>query len=576
MTIFDYSKSKSCLLSITRFTMKTHSGILSLAFIFTLMFQLTAVSGQYQNHNQMSERIDALAEKYPELCAVTSLAKTMGGKDIRLITIGTGNKDSKPGVVVAGGVDGRYLIGRELALGFAEEILKRSKEDSIRLLLDKITFYVLPDLSPDASAQFFSEVKYERNVNSRATDDDKDFVFDEDPCEDLNKDGFITLIRIKDPAGNYIGSDEDGRVMVKADLSKGQTGNYLVYSEGTDNDKDGQFNEDGAGGVNFNHNLTYNYEEFGLNAGLYPVSEPETRAVVDFLYDRFNIYMVLAFGPQDNLGQPMKAAERPAGEQAPARNQSPEQGMMRRERGRITSIMKTDETVNKLVSDKYHEITGSKGSPPAVSEPGNFMDWAYFHYGRYSFSTPGWWFQVEKGKNAEAVFLKIAEKNKLSDTFLPWTAIVHPDFPGKSAEVGGMKPFALINPPRDTIGDLISSHYRFITTVAAMHPELEFLDVSVEDAGEDIFRLSLKVHNKGVFATNTEIGEPNIWTRVMGLALELSKGQTIISGLKVQRIQRLQGNESAEFSWLISGKGRTVISAGAANVGTVTTSAELK
>jgi hypothetical protein len=556
--------------------MKTHSGILSLAFIFTFMCQLTTVRGQYQNHNQMSGRIDALAGKYPELCAVTSLAKTMGGKDIRLITIGTGNKDSKPGVFVAGGVDGRYLIGRELALGFVEEILKRSKEDSISLLLDKITFYVIPDLSPDASAQFFSDVKYERNINSRATDDDKDFVFDEDPCEDLNKDGYITLIRIKDPAGNYIGSIEDGRVMVQADLSKGQTGNYLVFSEGTDNDKDGQFNEDGPGGVNFNHNLTYNYEEFGLNAGLYPVSETETRAVVDFLYDRFNIYMVIAFGPQDNLGQPMKAAERPAGQQAPAQNQPGEPGMMRRERGRITSIMKTDETVNKLVSDKYHEITGSKGSPPAISEPGNFMEWAYFHYGRYSFSTPGWWFPVEKGKNVEAAFLKSADKNELSDIFIPWTAIVHPDFPGKSAEVGGMKPFVLINPPLDTIGDLISLHYRFITTVAAMHPELEFLDVRVEDAGDNIFRLSLKIHNKGVFATNTEIGESNIWIRVMRLNLEPSKGQTIISGLKVQRIQRLQGDESAEFSWLISGKGRTVISAGAANVGIVTTSAELK
>jgi len=524
----------------------------------------------------MSQKIDALAVKYPELCAVTSLTKTMGGKDIRLITIGTGDKESRPGVVVAGGVDGRYLIGRELALGFAEEILNRSKEDSIRELLGKITFYVLPDLNPDASAQFFSEIKYERSINSRVTDDDKDFVFDEDPCEDMNKDGYITLIRIKDPAGNYIRSDEDGRVMVKADLSKGQTGNYLVYSEGTDNDKDGNYNEDGAGGVSFNRNFTYNYEEFGINAGLYPISEPETRAVADFLYDRFNIFMVFTFGPQDNLGQPMKAADRPAGAQASSQNQPPEQGMMRRERGRITSIMKTDETVNKLVSDKYHTITGLKGSPPAISEPGNFMEWAYFHYGRYSFSTPGWWFPLEKGKNQEAEFLKFAEKNKLSDIFIPWTAVIHPDFPGKEAEVGGIRPFAVLNPPPDTINELISSHYRFISTIAAMHPELEFLDVSVEDTGENIFRLSLKVHNKGVFATNTEIGEPNIWTRVMRLAIEPSKGQTIISGLKVQRIERLQGDESAEFSWLISGKGPAAISAGAANVGMITTSVELK
>jgi hypothetical protein len=556
--------------------MKTHSGILILAVIGMFMTSVISAQGQYQDNNQIAQKIDALGKQYPELCSVRSLVKTAGGKDIWLVTIGTGDKDSKPGVAIVGGVDGKYLLGRELALGVAERILKSSTDNDARELLNKITFYIIPDVSPDASAQFFSELKYERSINSRTTDDDRDFVFDEDPCEDLNKDGFITLIRIQDPAGNYIESDEDKRIMVIADISKGQTGNYLVYSEGTDNDKDGRFNEDGAGGVNFNRNLTYNYEEFGLNAGLYPVSEPETRAVADFLYDRFNIYMVFAFGPQDNLGQPMKTQDRPATTQGQGQNQAPEQGMMRRERGKITSILKTDELINKLVSDKYHEITGAKGAPAVISEPGNFMEWAYFHYGRYSFSTPGWWFAVEKGKSTEAAFLKFAEKNKLKDVFIPWTEIVHPDFPGKKAEVGGIKPFALINPPADTIANLISSHYKFITAISSMHPELEFLDIKIENAGENIFRLTLKVHNKGVFATSAEIGEPNIWTRIMRLALEPSKGQTILSGLKVQRIQRLQGDESAEFSWLISGKGRVGITAGSANVGQVTTSFELK
>jgi hypothetical protein len=556
--------------------MKTHSGILILAVIGMFMTSVISAQGQYQDNNQIAQKIDALGKQYPELCSVRSLVKTAGGKDIWLVTIGTGDKDSKPGVAIVGGVDGKYLLGRELALGVAERILKSSTDNDARELLNKITFYIIPDVSPDASAQFFSELKYERSINSRTTDDDRDFVFDEDPCEDLNKDGFITLIRIQDPAGNYIESDEDKRIMVIADISKGQTGNYLVYSEGTDNDKDGRFNEDGAGGVNFNRNLTYNYEEFGLNAGLYPVSEPETRAVADFLYDRFNIYMVFAFGPQDNLGQPMKTQDRPATTQGQGQNQAPEQGMMRRERGKITSILKTDELINRLVSDKYHEITGAKGAPAVISEPGNFMEWAYFHYGRYSFSTPGWWFAVEKGKSTEAAFLKFAEKNKLKDVFIPWTEIVHPDFPGKKAEVGGIKPFALINPPADTIANLISSHYKFITAISSMHPELEFLDIKIENAGENIFRLTLKVHNKGVFATSAEIGEPNIWTRIMRLALEPSKGQTILSGLKVQRIQRLQGDESAEFSWLISGKGRVGITAGSANVGQVTTSFELK
>ena len=556
--------------------MKKNYLILIPALFAILLGPMVPVRCQYLNYIQKSGTIRALGTQYPGLCSVSSLFKTPGGNNIWLITIGTGNRDSKPGIAIVGGVDGKYLIGSELAVGFAEKLLKSSLEPEIKELLDKITFYIFPDVSPDASAQFFSELKYERSINSRTTDDDRDFVFDEDPCEDLNKDGLITLIRIQDPLGTWIESDEDQRIMVPADISKGQTGNYLVYSEGIDNDKDERFNEDGAGGVNFNNNLTFNYEEFGANAGLYPVSEPETRAVVDFLYDRFNIYAVFTFGPQDNLGQPMKASERPSATQNPSPEQAPEQGMMRRQRGRITSILKTDELINKLVSDKYHEITGLKGTPAAINEPGNFMEWVYYHYGRYSFSTPGWWLTVEKGKNPEALFLKFAEKNRLQDIFVPWTEIAHPDFPGKKTEVGGIKPFALINPPSDTLADLVSLHYKFITAIAAMHPELEFLDVRIENAGENIFRLSLKIHNKGVFATNTEVGEPNLWTRVMRLILEPSKGQTILSGTKVQRIQRLQGDESAEFSWLISGKGRVEINAGSVNVVQATLSLELK
>jgi hypothetical protein len=106
--------------------MKTHSGILVLAVIGMFMAPLTSVMGQYQDHSQISKKIEALGRQYPDLCSVKSLIKTAGGKDIWLITIGTGIRDSKPGVAVVGGVDGKYLIGRELAFGFAESILKNS------------------------------------------------------------------------------------------------------------------------------------------------------------------------------------------------------------------------------------------------------------------------------------------------------------------------------------------------------------------------------------------------------------------------------------------------------------------
>jgi hypothetical protein len=566
--------------------MKSKFKIMILTLLIPFAWVQLSGQGQYNDFRSMSQKINKLGSDYSALCSVKSLVKTSGGKDIWVLTIGTGDRDKKPGIAVFGGIEGNYLLGKELALGFAENILKESASQEIKNLLSSITFYVFPDVSPDATEQFFSGLKYERTVNSKATDDDRDFVTDEDPYEDLNNDGFITLIRITDPTGTFIESEDDKRVLVPADLSKGQKGIYRIYSEGIDNDKDGSFNEDGPGGVNFNKNFSYNYEEFGVNAGLHAMSEIETKAVADFLFDHFNIYTVFSFGPQDNLGQPMKASERPGAAPAVVQAQFPE-GMgrgqgegrgQRMEQGdrRITSIMRTDEVINKLVSDKYHEITGIKGAPSTKTVPGNFMEWAYFHYGRYSFGTPGWWLTAERGKNAEATYLKFAKDKKIDDAFVPWTEIKHPDFPDKKVEVGGIKPFLMINPPADTLEYLISKNYKFVTAIAAMHPELEYLDSKIENAGENIFRITLKVHNKGVFATCAEAGDFNQWTRIMRITLEPGSGQNILSGQKVQRIQRLEGDKSAEYSWLISGKGQVKIAAGALNVGTINMALELK
>lgn len=547
--------------------------VLMLAMFATRVFPQAG----YSDYKAFTSRIEQLSSKYPALCSTQKICTTAGGKTVYVISIGPSGRDNRPAIAVLGGIEGPYLSGRELALGFAEKLLEESGKNEIISLLSKVTFYVFPDASPDASEQYFAGLRHERSINARPTDDDRDFRIDEDPCEDLDGNGLITLVRILDPAGTFTESDEDKRIMVKADLSKGETGSYIVFSEGFDNDKDGQFNEDGQGGVAFNRNFTFNYEEYGFNSGLHAVSEPESKAVADFLYDHFNIYVTMAFGPQDNLGQPMKAAERPSSpSQGQGQGGGRGQGMFP-EMGerRITAITRSDESVNKLLSEKYHQVTGVKGNPPVKSTPGNFMEWAYFHYGRYSFSTPAWWIQQEKIKNAEAAFLKYAEKKGL-DVFVPWKEISHPDFPGKKAEAGGIKPFAMTVPPADTLDDLVKVNYRFITEAAKMHPELEFLDVRAEPEGENIYRLTLKVHNKGIFATCAEAGNSNMWTRIMRMELGLAPGQSILSGQKIQRIRRLEGGDFAEFSWLIAGKGSVKASAGALNTGTVTQTIELK
>jgi len=109
-----------------------------------------------------------------------------------------------------------------------------------------------------------------------------------------------------------------------------------------------------------------------------------------------------------------------------------------------------------------------------------------------------------------------------------------------------------------------------------MHPELEFLDVRIENAGENIFRLSLKIHNKGVFCYKHRSG----WTEFMDQGNETDswavKGTDYPERTKVQRIQRLQGRWNSWIQLAHFRKGRVENKCSSVNVVQATLSVELK
>ena len=113
---------------------------------------------------QLSQKINLLGKRYPGLCNVRSLAKTAGGKDIWLVTIGTGDSDNKPAVAILEVSRAITSLAGNSPLGVADNILKNSGVREIKDLLDKITFYILPDVSPDATGTILRRVKYERKI----------------------------------------------------------------------------------------------------------------------------------------------------------------------------------------------------------------------------------------------------------------------------------------------------------------------------------------------------------------------------------------------------------------------------
>lgn len=524
-----------------------------------------ASSQDYSNHAQLTQRLKALESSNSSLVKLQSLTKTTGGKDIWVLEIGSGDRANHPAVAVVGGVEGSHILGPELAIGFAEKLLAKAQSDSIKNLLATTTFYVFPNVSPDATEQYFAKVKYERSGNATPTDDDRDGKTNEDPFEDLNNDGLISMVRIEDPTGKWMSHPADPRIMIQANAEKGEKGKYLLISEGINNDKDDKLNEDGEGGVHFNKSLTFDPPYFTPGAGEHPVSELENRAVLDFLYERFNVFAVLTFGPTNNLSEPWKF-DRSKGS------------------GRIpTGITESDSKYNKLAAELYKKSVKQKDAPAAGVQKGDFVQWAYFHYGRQSYSTPGWWvpkFEIPKDsvsakkyktnddKNTDVDFIRWAEKEQL-DVFVNWQKVNHADYPGKNAEVGGFKPFAKTTPPFKMVSKLVDEHSKFAVALANAKPEASLVNLKTETLEGGVTRITVVLQNKGSFPALSDVGKSNNFIKLVKINLVLAKDQAVVTGNKVTLLPNLDAGESKELTWLIKGKGKIVIEAGAPQMGVV-------
>ena len=554
--------------------MRKYKYLFFLGIALSLHLKSIMIKGQvaYRDHEELSKSLKNLHSQYPQITKLTSLTKTLGKRDIWVLEIGKIDKEYQPGLAILGGVDGSYVSGPELSLRFAEEILLSSTSDSIRNLLDSVTFYVIPNVSPDATEQYFSEVKYTRNMNSKATDDDRDGRINEDPYEDLNKDGIITMLRIRNPNGNWIVHPDDERVMVPADKKEGEKGKYILISEGIDNDMDKKYNEDGLGGITFNKNLPYKFEHFKPGAGDYPVSELETKAILDYLYERWNIFAVFAFKPSDHNTQPLQFNKSEAEQQI------------------VSGILESDATINSFVSKKYNEISGEKNQTETKIFNGGFMQWAYYHYGRLSFSTPAFFIpeievkpdSLESPKkekeifNPEVNFMRWADSTFQEEYFLEWTEIQHPDFPDQLVEVGGLHPYVRCNPPVGLIDSISRTHNEFIVWLSSQRPIIQIINIHSESIGKNVFRLEMDIYNPGYFPALSEIGIKTRWVKKPKISLTLDEGQEIISGRPIQLLDSLPGDTGHHLSWLVKEKGMVTVEAGAPQTGIQKIEVELK
>ncbi len=389
---------------------------------------------RYHTYEEMAAALKSAVAAHPDLAKLVSIGKTREGRDIWAVEIAKQSGppvDSRPGLLITATLEGDHLIGSELALYTVDYLLGAYATDAaVKQRLDRSVVYVVPRVNADGAEQMFAPVKAWRRTNTTPFDADNDARMDEDGPEDLNKDGFVTVMRVKDPKGPYMVSPDDARLMKRADPAKGESGGWAIYLEGVDNDGDGFYNEDGPGGVDINRNFMHQYPYFAPDAGRYMVSEAETRALLDYVIRHRNIAAILAFGASDNLvsgparpaataglnlvdfaeranaparrvgmmpdlggatgrggrGMMMFGDEGGRGAQAPA----PAGGRGRAGVQPATTVNAADLEYLAAIAGKYRELTGIRSTGIMRTPAGAFFEYGYFQFGVPSFSTPGW------------------------------------------------------------------------------------------------------------------------------------------------------------------------------------------
>jgi hypothetical protein len=223
----------------------------------------------YHNYTEIADILLQLNLNYPDVVDVFSIGKSYLGKDIYCVRLtNETHAGLKSRVLFVGYHHARERITAELLLRFVvDTVTVWGSNQTINAMLNDAEIFVIVALNVDGFEAVEKNEWQRRNL--RPLDEDNDGLFDEDPPDDVDGDGYIEdLVRLTDNGWEF------------------------VRWEGVDDDGDGLLNEDWAGGVDLNRNYGYMWNatvDFpGTNPseedyrGPEPFSENETQVMRDF------------------------------------------------------------------------------------------------------------------------------------------------------------------------------------------------------------------------------------------------------------------------------------------------------
>ncbi len=495
----------------------------------------------YYAYEELKSNLNHFAAAYPDLCKVEVNCVTPEGRNQYAVTLTntkTGGALTKPGWYLDGNIHAGEVTASMCAMHTIDYLLTNyGEDDTCTKLLDTMTVYVIPRIAVDGAETYFTTPYTLRSAN-------RDYLPEKGGVkeEELDGDGGIRAMRIPTPYGAWKIDPDNADTMKLRGPDETEGTFYDIYPEGVMEAFDGDENlkkKKASWGLDFNRNfpMGWNPEYRQSGAGVYPLSNPETKAVADFILAHPNIGGA-AIGHTSGGIILYPPGTRPA-KSAPAAD--------------IKTLKAIADMGKEELGYTPMNIFDSFMTDQVNFDSGALDDWCYQNLGIPAYTMEFWDIAKRAGVPIEWGVRGTDEDQKAMERFNAimkwvkenapqyyhdWTPYDHPYF-GK-VEIGGFNAKRTQqNPPENFLQEECEHDTKFNIRFAKAMPHLHIEQFSAEESEPGIFTVTLVVGNRGYLPTN--LTDEALKLKVNKPVKVTLEGGKILSGKACTEIGDLSG-----------------------------------
>lgn len=494
----------------------------------------------YFLYEEIKEKLEYFQNTYPDLVQLQINTVTAEGRNQYAVTLTnkkTGDALSKPGWYLDGNIHAGEVTSSMCAMHTIDYLLTSYGSDPVcTRILDKECVYVIPRVTPDGAETYLTTPYNLRSVN-------RDYMPEEGGVkpQDLDSDGVIRMMAIPTPYGAWKKDPASQSGMAGRSPSDVEGEFFDIYPEGIleETDDVNLKQKKSSWGLDFNRNFPYGWypDARQPGAGKYPLSNPECKAIVDFVLDHPNIGGA-AIGHTSGGLVLIPPGTKPE-KDAPASDMKAMHeiaGMAKEELGYVPmnifdSFM--DDQVNYdsgALDDWFYQ---SQGIPAYTME---FWDVASKAGVPYDWGSRKKESDEKRMERFHAVMAWV--KENAPQYFMPWKEYEHPVF-GKVLLGGFNTKFTLQNPPENLLLNECEHDTKFNLRYIQAMPHLCVDSLSARKVSEGVYEVTAVIGNLGYLPTN--LTESAMTNKTVSPVKAVLSGGTLISGKEEQELGHLQG-----------------------------------